>query len=122
MSIVASYQLGAARVELYDGYTLTRFGDGTQVVGRHDGCGTQGQEVTARDLGYPSRVAMNRDHDLVHNLVPLWLGLRASPTLWGLAHQRPWPQCWREEAAVLGIQGLLVALGLDAMALAARYT
>ena len=115
------FALGTTVVELYDGYTVTRFMDGTHLNARHDDCRNLGQATTAQELGYPSVPAMNRDHDLVHTLLPLWLGLAYSPTLWGIAHATPWPQHWREEIAVLGIQGLLVALGLDAATIAGRY-
>jgi hypothetical protein len=112
--------LGAATVSIFPGWTVTRFMDGSEVCARHDDCAELDQARTAQDLGYPDVPSMNRDHDMIHNLLPVWLGIPKSPTLYGVATQQPWPHAWAEESVVLALQRLLRLLGIDPMALATR--
>lgn len=117
-----TFRLGEATVQLYAGYTVTRFADGTLVTGRHDDMQQVGQREWAFELGYPDEQAMNREHDLLHNVWPLWLGLTQSPTFAALAHGRAWRQHHVEETFVAAIQRLMRVLNLDAVTLAQRWS
>src|SRR5438046_7500961 len=78
--------IGVATVTIYDGYTVTRFMDGTEVTARHDDMRGLGQMATAADLGYSTVEALNAEHDIYHSLLARWLGLTRSPQLYALAH------------------------------------
>lgn len=66
---------------------------------------------------------MNRTHDLAHTILAAALGLPASPTLSAMAGGRKhWPYWWREEQAVLALQGYAAAAGVDLEEVAARMS
>ena len=79
---------------------------------------TQDYADTAAGLGYGSDLGrMNRDHELMHTLLAMWLGRPESPVLRAVANE-----CWQhdpdgllamEEAACLALQRLAVAWGVD---------
>lgn len=80
--------------------------------------------ATARRLGYPTTpaglLAMSRDHEAMHAALAAWLGLPVSPTLAAVARgEGPSEVQGIEEDAVLCVQRLCVALGVDVLDLAA---
>lgn len=112
------FRLGAATVTVGDDYVTTRFDDGGEVVAAL--APQPGQAEIAAQLGITVE-ALNAGHDLAHSVVAVLLGLDASPTLHAVAHGRRYPFWWREEAAVLELQGLAAALGLTIADIARRY-
>jgi hypothetical protein len=116
--LLHTFVLGTVTVLLYEGYTITRFADGLELCARHDDVAQVGQEETALRLGYDSVPAMNRDHDLLHSLLAVWLGHGASPTLRARAEGRTWHFAAIEEEAVLALQELLVRLQTTAVEVA----
>lgn len=117
-----TYRIGSVVVSLYDGYTVTRFPDGTETHARHDDVAQLGQGRMATELGYPSIEAMNVDHDPLHALLFLWLGHQGmSPVLQSQAAGTAWPYAHIEETAVLAIQRLMVVLGIDVHMLLRRW-
>lgn len=113
--------LGDTCVACYPAWTTTHFADGTFVTARHDDVQGLGQVRRARRLGYASAEAMNREHDITHALLPLWLGQPYSPTLYAQAHGAQDPWWWLEEHAVFAVQRLAVAWGVDLLARAQYY-
>lgn len=114
-----TFRLGAATIDLHDGYTVTTFDDGCAVCGRHDE--QPGQEEIAERCLYPSPEELNREHDIVHSLLAVWLGLDRSPALHAVAAGGPdYPFSHYEEAAVLSLQTYARLAGVDLIALAAR--
>jgi hypothetical protein len=111
---------GEVRMQIASGYSMTTFPDGVVLVARHDDVAQLGQASTAHALGYASVEAMNRDHDLLHLLLAHWLGQTTSGTLDAVAHDTVYPHVALEEAAVLAIQALCVAVGIDPLDLARR--
>ena len=109
--------LGAVKVEIRDGYTLTTFPDGKTVNALH--AEQPGQRETAGRLGFATAWEMNVSHDLAHSMLARWLGLPHSPTLHAVAHGDKAPKVWRrEEQAVLALQAYAKALGVDLVKLA----
>ena len=65
---------------------------------------------------------MNAEHDLIDNFLAHWVGLARSPALYGIAtdeHSHFWRE---EEAAVLAIQALARALGVNLVQVAERIS
>lgn len=90
--------------------TVTRFCDGRELRGDH---AIQPEQLsTAADYQMQPHT-MNRGHDLTHSLLAAILGLQASPTLEATAKGERYPDWWREERAVLALQGWAEALGID---------
>jgi len=104
--------LGSVTVEDHDGYTITRFADGLEVLALH--AEQPGQAETAKGLGYVDAEAMNTEHDLGHSLLAYWLGLECSPTLRDVAEGKPATElhCIEEEA-VMAIQRFANAMGVS---------
>ena len=78
----------------------------------------QGYMAQAIKLGYGTDTArMSYEHELLHVLLADWLGLDESPVLRAVAEGRadrdPNGRLWREEAAVLALQELANAWGVD---------
>ncbi len=113
------YRIGTATVYQTDGHTRTVLGDGREVWAAH--AAQPGQEATADQYGLTAE-AMNRHHDLAHTILAAVLGLRASPTLAAVARGDRWSEWWREEQAVLALQGYAAAAGVDLEQVAARLS
>lgn len=113
-----TFRLGGALVEVGDKEVITTFADGASVTAAIDE--QPGQAELAARLGMTVE-SMNRSHDLAHSVLAVIMGLDVSPTLWAVAHGRTWPGWWREEAAVLELQGLANALGVTMIELAEKY-
>ena len=111
------YRIGATTVHHEDGRTRTVFDSGGEVRGDH--APQPGQEETAARYGLTVE-AMNRTHDLAHTILAAALGLPASPTLSAMPTGKHWSQWWREEQAVLALQGYAAAAGVDLEAVAVR--
>lgn len=123
MPATATFAFGNVRVYQTGHFTYTHFPDGLQLVAAHSDVDQQGQDATARDLGYASVEAMNMDHDVCHSVLAFWLGLSCSPTLYARARGTTVAPFWQEEeAAVLAIQRLTQALGLDVRAIARGWS
>jgi hypothetical protein len=122
MAPVVTLTLGQTVVHLYAGYTVSLLPDGTVVHARHDDVAQVGQRAQALALGYPDEQAMNRDHDPLHHLLALWLRWPMSPTLQAAGRGHASPLAWQEEAVVLALQRLCVALEIDILALAQSYS
>lgn len=104
--------MGRLTVEVRDGYTLTRFPCGAELVASH--AVQDGQAETAARCGYESAEALNREHDLTHSLLAHWLGLPWSPTLHDVAiGVRVNELHFVEEDAVLAVQRFARAMGVD---------
>lgn len=98
-----SVSFGTVTVEIYLGYTVTRFDDGKEVVGLH--AEQPGQADTAARTGFASVVEMNVEHDMMHSRLAYMLGLPHSPALWDVAHGVPATALHDlEEDAVLAVQ------------------
>lgn len=114
------YRIGATTVHHEADRTVTVFDGGGEVRGDH--ASQPGQDETAARYGL-SVEAMNRTHDLAHTILAAALGLPASPTLSAMAGGRKhWPHWWREEQAVLALQGYAAAAGVDLEQVAARLS
>lgn len=114
------YRFGATTVHHEEDHTLTVFDGGGEVRGDH--APQPGQDETAAQYGV-SVEAMNRTHDLAHSILAAALGLPASPTLSAMAGGgKHWPHWWREEQAVLALQGYAAAAGVDLEKVAARMS
>lgn len=112
------FDFGAVTVYVAHGRTTTVLPDGRTVQADH--AEQPGQAERARELGFKSAEEMNRSHDLTHSILAHVLGLPCSPTLYGLAEGTHFPH-WRiEEAAVLAVQQLAAAAGVDLFAVARR--
>jgi hypothetical protein len=95
-------QLGTAKVDISNDYTITTFADGTRVTADHSE--QPGQHDTAQAYGFDSAMEMNQGHDLMHSLTAVWFGLPASPTLDFVAHGCVFDHWQEEEALVLAAQ------------------
>ena len=102
--------LGSVVVHVEGSRTLTDFGDGHYCIGAH--AEQDGQAETAASVGM-SVEEMNRCHDLTHSLLAHWLGLRHSPTLYGVATGHIYQHHQIEETAVLAVQRWANVAGVD---------
>jgi hypothetical protein len=116
--------VGTVQVTVTDGYTSTRFADGTELHAAHTNTGAVGDLQTrlAHQLGYPDMQSMNREHDIAHHLLALWLGLPYSLTLHAAATGHVYAHAEVEEAAVMALVRLMRVLGLAVMDVARRAT
>lgn len=112
------FSLGDAAICVQDGSTCTTFADGSFVDACHDDIAGLGQDATARALGYPTVVQMNRDHDVCHSVLAALLGLPWSPVLHALAHGTVSSKTDVEEEAVLAFQRFAVAYGVNMVSVA----
>lgn len=88
-------------------YTVTFFADETSVPAvSHD---TDEYRARANALGYGSDVGrMSFEHEMLHSLRAMWLGLECSPVLWDVAHGKCAQDTHAtEEADVLHLQACL---------------
>ncbi|SDL30598.1 hypothetical protein [Paracoccus chinensis] len=113
------YRLGATTVHHADDHTLTVFDGGGEVRGDH--APQPGQDETAAQYGL-SVEAMSRALDLAHSILSAALGLPASPTLSAMPGGKHWSHWWREEQAVLALQGCAAVTGVDPEQIAARLS
>ena len=117
-----SLHLGTSTIELHDSLmTVTRLHDGREIKAwpQED----EAYRARAVELGYGADTfAMSRDHEILHSLIAVWLGLPESPTLRGAATRQWWPNWRQEEGAVLAMQALCRALGVDVVVLAERLS
>lgn len=90
MGYVKTYRVGKAEVDVFEKGTRTRFPDGQEVMAwTETGEKFDEQLANARALGYGDDVdAMNRDHDLCHNLLAQALGDDYCPVLYGVATKK----------------------------------
>lgn len=102
------FLIGDAVIYRDSEYTVTKYSDGSEVVGSHTV--QPGQDETAAEYGLTAE-EMNFDHDLAHSLVSLLAGSIRSPTLYGVATNKLYEHWWREEKAVLAFQGYVKQLG-----------
>lgn len=88
-------------------WVVTRYPDGTEVHA-HPQHGPE-DEARAVALGYPGVGSMTVEHDPLHTLLAVTLGLGVSPTLWAVAHGLPVDPVLAEaeEAMVLAAQRFL---------------
>jgi hypothetical protein len=100
---------GAVQVTKADGYTITRWPDGRELVAAH--AAQPGQEQTAAEIGV-SVEEMNREHDVWHTKVCQCIGLPSSPALEAAVQGKGDSEIYGiEEAAVLAVQKLAAAYG-----------
>lgn len=110
------YQVGKATVEVIEKGTITRFPDGNEVVAwTETGEKYDEQVANAQALGYGDDVdAMNRDHDLCHNLLAQALGDDFCPVLYGVAtHNYVSKELYREREAIVFLMQKLMRAGLE---------
>ena len=115
----AEFQLGDALVEVTADKVVTTFVDGSFVVAEI--AEQPGQADIAEKIGV-SVEQMNRDHDLAHSVLAVFMDQPRSPALWAVAHGKTWPGWWKEEAAVLELQALAAELGVSIQDIARRYS
>ena len=116
------FTLGDVTVTIANGYTHTQWSDGVELWAAHDDVRQLGQSQTAEALGYSDVQSMNAAHDLLHTLLSVWLGLHSSPVLRAQAEGLNIVDPWIEEDAVLLLQRLIQARGIDLIAIAQRMT
>lgn len=117
---VKTFRLGVCQVDITPECTYTKFPDGQMVLGWHEP--QKGQDKLAKDMGYRSAYEMNVHHDLTHTLVSTMIGLPYSCTMRGIADKNFWRHHRREEAAILGVQQLALAAGIDLLKVAETYS
>jgi hypothetical protein len=112
-------RIGSTVIEMHDsGLTVTKVSTGDVPAFPPD---DEYQLRNAQELGYGNdRFLASRDHELAHSLLAHWLGLPESPTLAGVAAGNHWPYWWREEAAVLALQGFARAAGVSLIEIAQK--
>lgn len=117
----ATLQIGSHRIELNGRLTVTHLAGGAEVRAFPED--TPEYVARAEALGYGAdTAAMSREHEITHALLARWLDIPENPTLRGAATGKHWPHWRDEEAAVLAIQKLARALGIDLVALARNRT
>lgn len=113
-------RIGTAVIEISKDHVLSILADGARVEAEpHD---TADYAASAQHLGYAGDVAgMNRDHELAHHLLASVLGLAESPVMRSVANDTwqddPDGTLQLEEDAVMALQRLTKALGIDLIGL-----
>lgn len=111
-----TYRIGQAEVEVIEKGTITRFPDGNEVVAwTETGEKYEEQLANARALGYGDDVdAMNRDHDLCHNLLAQALGDDYCPVLYGVATQNyVGKELYKERESIVFLMQKLMRAGIE---------
>jgi hypothetical protein len=111
-----TFHFGEVTVTITEGLTMTRLPDGALVPAEHRE--QPGQTDIAEGLGYPTALAMNEQHDLIHSWLAHVLGMEASPTLKGVASGKHYKHWREEENAVFAIAAYANAAGIDLMEVA----
>lgn len=115
---MTDYIFGEVKVEVLDEWKMTVTNiEGRKIVASHEE--QPGQASTAAEYGI-SVHRMNTEHDLAHCILAHLLGLPHSPTLAAVAKGQTWPDWWREEKAVLALQGYAEAAGVSLRDVAER--
>lgn len=112
-------RIDGARIELHQNLiTITEFpGHGFVLAYPQD---TPAYRQRAREHGYGRETAaMSRDHELCHSLLSHWLGLPRSAALFSVAVGENAGRLGQlEETAVMAVQALAKAAGVDLVQLA----
>jgi hypothetical protein len=86
--------------------TTTHYPDGSKVyaIPKH----TEEDTERSKSIGYGNDVGrMSYEHEVLHTIVAKLQGLDYSPTLYGVAHNKVYPDFVREECIVLAYQRYL---------------